>query len=282
VVIGMFFVNDTSTVMLFDSRTLHSFISTAYVEKHNLPISLLRCQMIISSPGGDMPARQLCPKVNLKIRGVDFVANLIVLESKGINIILGMDWLSKHKVLIDCAKKSIKLTTPDGKELEIVVEPVVTAKGVANHMKVNQLDASQGSEVPVVNEFSDVFPKELPDMPPDRDIEFVIELKPGTTLIYKTPFRMTTLELAKLKEHIKELIEKGFIRPSSSPWGAPMIFVLKKDGTQRLCVDYCAMNEVTIKNKYLLPRIDDMFDQLCGACVFSKINLRSGYLHLKV
>jgi hypothetical protein len=193
-----------------------------------------------------------------------------------------MDWLSKHKVLIDCAKKSIKLTTPDGKELEIVVEPVVTAKGVANHMKVNQLDASQGSEVPVVNEFFDVFPKELPDMPPDRDIEFVIELKPGTTLIYKTPFRMTTLELAKLKEHIKELIEKGFIRPSSSPWGAPMIFVLKKDGTQRLCVDYCAMNEVTIKNKYLLPRIDDMFDQLCGACVFSKINLRSGYLHLKV
>jgi hypothetical protein len=282
VVIGMFFVNDTSTVMLFDSRTLHSFISTAYVEKHNLPISLLRCQMIISSPGGDMPARQLCPKVNLKIRGVDFVANLIVLESKGIDIILGMDWLSKHKVLIDCAKKSIKLTTLDGKELEIVVEPVVTAKGVANHMKVNQLDASQGSEVPVVNEFSDVFPKELPDMPPDRDIEFVIELKPGTTLIYKTPFRMTTLELAKLKEHIKELIEKGFIRPSSSPWGAPMIFVLKKDGTQRLCVDYCAMNEVTIKNKYLLPRIDDMFDQLCGACVFSKINLRSGYLHLKV
>jgi hypothetical protein len=193
-----------------------------------------------------------------------------------------MDWLSKHKVLIDCAKKSIKLTTPDGKELEIVVEPVVTAKGVANHMKVNQLDASQGSEVPVVNEFFDVFPKELPDMPHDRDIEFVIELKPSTTLIYKTPFRMTTLELAKLKEHIKELIEKGFIRPSSSPWGAPMIFVLKKDGTQRLCVDYCAMNEVTIKNKYLLPRIDDMFDQLCGACVFSKINLRSGYLHLKV
>jgi hypothetical protein len=109
--------------------------------------------------------------VNLKIGGVDFVANLIVLESKGIDVILGMDWLSKHKVLIDCAKKSVKLTAPEGKRMEFVAE----------------LDASQGSEVPVVNEFPDVFPNELPGMPPDRDIKFVIELKPGTSPIYKTP-----------------------------------------------------------------------------------------------
>jgi hypothetical protein len=148
--------------------------------------------MIVSSPGGDMPARQLCPKVNLKIRGVDFVANLIVLKSKGIDVILGVDWLSKHKVLIDYVNKSIKLTTLDGKELEFDTEMVVTAKGVANHVKVNQLDVNQGSEVPVVNEFPDVFPDELLGMRPDRDIEFVIELKPGTTPIYKTPFRMTT------------------------------------------------------------------------------------------
>jgi hypothetical protein len=220
-----------------------------------------------------MPARQLCPKVNLKIRGVDFVANLNVLESKGIDVILGMDWLSKHKVLIDCAKKSIKLTTLEVKEMEFVAEPMVIAKGVANRAKVNQLDASQGSEVPVVNEFSDVFPKELPGMPLDRDIEFVIELKPGTSPIYKTPYRMATPELAELQEHIKELLEKVFIHPSSSPWGALVIFVSKKDGTQRLCVDYRAPNEVTVKNKYLLCRIDDLFDQLRGACVFSKIDL---------
>jgi hypothetical protein len=132
------------------------------------------------------------------------------LESKDIDIILDMDWLSKHKVLIDCAKKSIKLTTLDGKELEFVAEPVVTAKGVANCVKVNQLDASQGSEVLVVNEFPDVFPEELPGMPPGRDIEFVIELRPGTTPIYKTPYRMTTPELAELKEHINELLEKGY------------------------------------------------------------------------
>jgi hypothetical protein len=180
-------------------------------------------------------------------------------------------------VLIDSAKKSVKLTTPDGKELEFIAESVLTANGVANRVKVNQLDASHGSEVPVVNEFPDVFHEDFPGMPSDRDIEFVIELKSGTALIYKTPFRMTTPELAELKEHIKELLEKGFIRPSSSLWGAPMIFVLKKDGTQRLCVDYRALNEVTIKNKYPLPRIDDLFDQLCGACVFSKIDLRSGY-----
>jgi hypothetical protein len=93
---------------------------------------------------------------------------------------------------------------------------------------------------------------------------------------------MAILELAKLKEHIKELLEKEFIHPSSSLWGAPVIFVPKKDGTQRLCMDYRALNEVTVKNRYLLPRIDDLFDQLCGACMFSKINLRSGYHQLKI
>jgi hypothetical protein len=166
-----------------------------------------------------------------------------------------MDWLSKNKVLIHYAKKSVKLTTPDGKKLEFVAESVVTAKGGANRAKVNQLDASQGSEVQVVNEFPDVFLEELPGMPSDRDIEFVIELKPGTAPIYKTPFRMATLELDKLKEHIKEFLEKGFICPSSSPWGAPVIFVPKKDETQRLCVDYRALNEITTKNKYPLPRM---------------------------
>jgi hypothetical protein len=204
------------------------------------------------------------------------------LESKGIDVILEMDLLSKHKVHIDCAKKSVKLTTPEAKEMDLVAKLLVTAKGVANCVKVNQLDTSEGSEVPVVNEFPDVFPEELPGMPPDWDIKFVIELKPGTTPIYKTPYRMATPELAKLKEYIKELLEKEFICSGSSPWGAPMSFVLKKDGTQRLCVDYHALNEVTIKNKYLLPRIDDMFDQLRGACVFSKIDLRSTYLQLKI
>jgi hypothetical protein len=110
--------------------------------------------------------------------------------------------LSKNKVLIDCAKKSIKLTTLDGKQLEFVAEPVVTTKVVANRVKANQMDASQGPEVPVVSEFPDVFPKELPGMPPDRDIKFVIELMPGTTPVYKSSYRMAIPEIAELKEHI--------------------------------------------------------------------------------
>jgi hypothetical protein len=180
------------------------------------------------------------------------------------------------------AKESIKLTTSNRNEVEYIVKSVVIDKGATNRVKLNQLDVSQGLKVPVVNEFLDVFLEELLGMSPDRDIEFVIELKPSTSPIYKTPYRMATPELAKLKEHIKELLEKEFIRPSSSPWEAPVIFVLKKDGTQILCVDYRALNEVTIKNKYPLPRIDDLFDQLCGACVFSKIDLRSGYHQLKI
>jgi hypothetical protein len=110
----------------------------------------------------------------------------------------------------------------------------------------------------------------------------VAELKPGTAPIYKNLLRITTPKLAELKEHIRELLEKGFIHPSSSSWGAPVIFVLKNDGTQRLGMDYHALNEVIIKNKYPLPRIDDLFDQLCGVCVFSKIDLRSGYHQFKV
>jgi hypothetical protein len=200
VVLGIFFVNATSAIVLFNYGALHSFISTAYVEKHNLPIALLKCQMIVSFPGGDMPARQLCPKVNLKIRRVNFVTNFIVLESKGVDVILGMDWLSKQKVLIDCAKKSIKLTTPDGMELEYVAEPVVTAKGATDRVKLNRMDASHGPMVPVVNEFPDVFPEELPGMPPDRNIEFVIDLVPGSTPIYKRPFRMAAKQLVELKD----------------------------------------------------------------------------------
>jgi hypothetical protein len=111
-----------------------------------------------------------------------------------------------------------------------------------------------------MEDFSDVFPEELPCMPPDRDIEFIIQLLPGTALIAKRPYRMGVDELEELKKQIKELQDKGFIRPSSSPWGAPVIFVDKKDGTQRMCVDYRSLNEVTIKNKYPLPRIDDLFD----------------------
>jgi hypothetical protein len=177
--------------------------------------------MIVSSLRGDMPTRQLCLKVNLRIRGVDFVTNLIVLELKSIDVSLGMDWLSKHKVLIDCAKKSVKMTTPDGKEIEFVTEPMVTTKVIANRARMNQLDACRGPVVHVVNEFPNVFPDELPGMPPDQDIEFVIELMLGTVPIYKTPYKMATLELAKLKEHTLRSCWRKDLSTLVHPHGEP-------------------------------------------------------------
>jgi hypothetical protein len=137
-------------------------------------------------------------------------------------------------------------------------------------------------EIPIVREFVDVFPEKLPRIPPDREIEFTIDLLPNTAPISKAPYRMASLELKELKDQLQELLDKGFIRPSVSPWGAPVLFVKKKDGSMRLCIDYQELNKVTIKNRYPLPRIDDLFDQLQGSQVFSKIDLYSGYHQLKV
>jgi hypothetical protein len=144
------------------------------------------------------------------------------------------------------------------------------------------LDDEANDQNLVVDEFLDVFPNDLLGLLPDRDIEFIIKLLPRTAPIAKCPYRMGVDELEDLKKQIKELLDKGFIRPSSSPWVAPVIFVDKRDGTQRMCVDYRSLNEVNIKNKYPLPRIDDLLDQLRGACVFSKIDLCSGYHQLKI
>ena len=138
------------------------------------------------------------------------------------------------------------------------------------------------SDIPTVSDFLDVFPEELPGLPPQREIEFSIDVVPCATPASITPYRMAPLELKELKLQLQELLDKGFIRPSVSPWGAPVLFVKKKDGTLRLCVDYRQLNKLTVKNKYPLPRIDDLFDQLKGASIFSKIDLRSGYHQLKI
>jgi hypothetical protein len=137
-------------------------------------------------------------------------------------------------------------------------------------------------KIPVVCEYADVFPDELPGMPPGQNIEFAIELQPGTTPISKRPYQMPPAELAELKKQLQELLYKGFICPSTSPWGCPALFVKKKDESLRLCIDYRPLNAVTIKNKYPLPRIDVLFNQLVGAKVFSKIDLRSGYHQIKI
>ena len=134
----------------------------------------------------------------------------------------------------------------------------------------------------MVCEYEDVFPDELPGLPPHKDVDFVIELHPGTSSISMTPHRMTPVELQELKVQLQGLLDKGFIRPSTSLWCASVLFAKKKDKTLRLCIDYRQLNRVTIKNRYPLPRIDDLFDQLRGARVYSKIDLRTGYHQLRV
>jgi hypothetical protein len=202
VIIGMLLVNDNNAIMLFDSGASHSFIAASFVQKYNLPLSMLKNWMIVSSPRGDMHARHVCSKVSILIRGVEFLANLIVLESKGIHVILGMDWLSKQNGLIDCAKKAVRLTPSTGKELEYVAENLVMDKVASNRIVLNQLDAASTMDIRTASEFLDVFPEELLGMPPDREIEFVIELVLGTAPIFKRPYRMTANQLAELKEQL--------------------------------------------------------------------------------
>ncbi|WVZ69549.1 hypothetical protein U9M48_018320 [Paspalum notatum var. saurae] len=185
-----------------------------------------------------------------------------------------METLAKWDVRIDCAKRTVHLTAPDGQKVEVsATEP----SGC-----LHQMEAKPTEGIRVVCEYPDVFPEELPGMPPDREVEFLIELLPGTAPIAKRQYKVAPKEQELIKENIDELLGKGFIRPSSSPWAFPVLFVDKKYGSRRMCVDYRALNDVTIKNKYPLPRIDDLFDQLQGACVFSKIDLRSGYHQMKI
>ncbi|KAI3758768.1 hypothetical protein L6452_06340 [Arctium lappa] len=145
-----------------------------------------------------------------------------------------------------------------------------------------KLEKKKLEEVEVVNEFPDVFPDNLPGLPPDRQVEFKIYLALGAAQLARAPYRLAPSEMKDMMRQLQDLLEKGFVRPSSSPWGASVLFVKKKDGTMRMCIDYRELNKVTVKNKYLLPRIDDLFDQLQGVGCFSKIDLRSGYHQVKV
>ena len=224
---------------------------------------------------------------------------MILLSFREFDLILGMDWLSRHHAKDDCYTKEVVLESlgqhrvvfcGDRQIIPNCLISVVTAfkliKNGCNAYLAHVIDTnvtnSKLEDIPVVREFLDVFPNDLPGLPPDRETEFSIELIPGTSLISIPAYRMAPLELQELKKQIQELLEKGYIRPSISPWGAPVLFFKKKDGTMRLCIDYRKLNQVTVKNKYPLPRVDDLFDQLQGAQVFSKIDLRSGYHQLKI
>jgi hypothetical protein len=212
VVLGMFLASLHPATILFDSGASHSFISSSFVAKHSLPIATMKHTMLVSSPGGEMRTKHICSVVSITIWGVDFPSKLILLDSKGIDIILGMDWLSNYDEVIQCTRKAVKLTKKDVTSVEFVA----TGQSGPNS-KLNQRKAIALEDIEVVQDYPDVFPKELPGMPPDRDIEFLIELLPGTPPISKRPYRMPVNELVELNKQIAELQAKGFIRPSSSP-----------------------------------------------------------------
>ncbi|KAE8683830.1 Generative cell specific-1 [Hibiscus syriacus] len=175
-------------------------------------------------------------------------------------LILGIDWLNKHRVNLDCETKRVVLKTPINQKIVMI--------GERRGFLTNVMSAL------IVKEFPDVFPEELPKFPLDREVEFEIEVYSDSTMVSMTLYRMNLKELKELKVQLQELLDKGFIRPNVSPWGAPVLFVKKKDGTLRLCINYRKMNKLTVKNKYPLPRIDDLFDQFQGPFIFSKIDSR--------
>jgi hypothetical protein len=278
VMMSVFPVANHPAVTLFDSGASHTFINRAFVIKHQLPLEIGKDTFCIQSPGGRIYSKEMVERIPISLEGYIFPTNLIVLKNQDIDVILGMNWLRQHRVVIDTLQRTVQLDSPDGNSKLLIQLP--TLKRAVE--QVCAITVKEVKDIPVVREFPDVFPEDLPGLPPERDVEFVIELQPGTAPISRRSYRMPPKELAELKTQLQDLLNKGFIRPSSSPWGCPAIFVKKKDQTLRLCVDYRPLNEVTIKNKYPLPRIDLLFDQLSGAKVFSKIDLRSGYHQIRI
>ena len=196
--------------------------------------------------------------------------------------------------MVDCRMKRVTLRTPNEDEVTFIGERSnhlsnVISVAIAGTMVQKGCEAYLAyvidavnvrpsvSDLPTVSDFSDLFPKELPGLPPQREIEFAIDVVSGATPASITLYRMAPVELKELKFQLQELLKNGFIRPSVSPWGALVLFVKKKDDTLQLCINYRQMNKLTVKNKYPLPMIDGLFDQLKGASIFSKIDLRSGY-----
>ncbi|KAL0556381.1 hypothetical protein IC582_004894 [Cucumis melo] len=287
-------------LVLFDSGSSHSFISSAFVSHARLEVEPLHHVLSVSTPSGEcMLSKEKVKACQIEIVGHVIEVTLIVLDMLDFDVILGMDWLAANHASIDCSRKEVTFNPPSmasfkfkgggSKSLPQVISAIRASKllsqgtwGIlASVVDTRETDVSLSSE-PVVRDYPDVFPEELPGLPPHREVEFAIELEPGTVPISRAPYRMAPAELKELKVQLQELLDKGFIRPSVSPWGAPVLFVKKKDGSMRLCIDYRELNKVTVKNRYPLPRIDDLFDQLQGATVFSKIDLRSGYHQLRI
>ncbi|GKC77788.1 putative nucleotidyltransferase, ribonuclease H [Tanacetum coccineum] len=273
---GTFTLNKHFATTLFDSGADYSFVSTTFIPLLGLEPSDLGFKYEIEIASGQLvEIDKVIKGCKLEIEGHIFDIDLIPFGHGSFDVIIGMDWLSNYKAEIICHEKVVRIPLPDGNMLRVL--------GERPEEKVRFLmGVKKQEEIVVVRDFPEVFPDDLSGLPPIREIEFRIELTPGATPVAKSPYRLAPSELEELSGQLKELQDKGFIRPSSSPWGAPVLFVKKKDGSFRMCIDYRELNKLTVKNRYPLPRIDDLFDQLQGSQFFSKIDLRSGYHQLRV
>jgi hypothetical protein len=253
--------------------------------------------ILVSSANGSISSCSVCQECSVITADEVFSANLVVVSLGAFDVILGMDWLSQYRAVISCFWKTVLLQAASGREVVFLgSSPKFTLSLLAQllpdrrsrkseiffSMVVEGEAALRVQDIRVVCDFADVFPAELPGIPLERDAAFEIKLILGTQPIHKAPYRMAPKEQVELKRQLDDLLAKGFIRPSRSPWASPVLFVEKKDKSKRLCVDYRALNQVTIKNKYPLPRIEVLFEQLRGAQVFSKIDLNSGYHQLRI
>jgi hypothetical protein len=277
--VGIFSINNHPAVVLFDSRSSHSFVCQAFVKRYEQKIVELEYAYRINSARADLLTNQIIQGVTLNIANRQYKLNLIVMPGLVLDVIMRMNWMNKMGVVIDVGGRSISLKEPIGEGTFQVILP----RKIDLASTTCAVQTTLIAKILVVCEFPDVFPDELPGLPLDRDVEFAIELIPRTAPISRMPYRMSPNELAKLKKQLQDLLKKGLIHPSSSKWGCPALFVKKKkDNSLRMCMDYRSLNVGIIKNKYPLPRIDILFDQLSTVKVFSKIDLRSGYHQIKI
>ncbi|XP_066160604.1 uncharacterized protein [Oryza sativa Japonica Group] len=219
VVLGTFPVNSYPAIVLFDSGAMHSFISKKFAGTHGLSVVELKTPMRVHTPGSDMKTTHYCPSVTIEIKRSQFLADLILLKSKDLDVILGMDWLTRHKGVIDCASRTIALTNDKGEKITfrcpVPQKSVVSLNQAATEDQTEIVEKSPKKleDIPIVQEYLEVFPKDLTTiaMPPKREIEFRIDLAPGTAPIYKRPYRMAANELAEVKKQVDEQLQKGYI-----------------------------------------------------------------------
>nr|KAJ0192365.1 hypothetical protein LSAT_V11C800454700 [Lactuca sativa] len=300
VVTGTFLVNSIHARVLFDSGANRSFVSSTFCKNLGRNAKTLEHALEIETADDHwVVVREEYDDCSIEIEGSVLPLKLLPIALGDFDIVIGMDWLSKNQAIIDCENRIVQVWVPEKGMVKIYGDRRIKDSILISVTKATRylkkgcqsywayvLDSKKDkpgiTHIPVVREFQDVFPDDLTSLPPDRQVEFRIDLTPGVAPIARAPYRLAPTEMKELMTQLQDLLDKGFIRPSTSPWGAPVLFVKKKDGTMRMCIDYRELNKVTIKNRYPLPRIDDLFDQLQGASYFSKIDLRSGYHQLKV